>query len=162
MGKFKIVVQDGVVAVPVGQDHLSLTGLPTNVRWIVYHYTCGLYDGSGEALLAFEDGSFAFSGLGHCSCNGPEDNFPDRGDLSRADILTRMGCNPNGGALTPGEWNTNAYQEIWAGVKELGFLHPDKETVRRHLTSTNKALRTYIILNLLPLVGDKLSPGVKY
>lgn len=43
------------------------------VKWIVYWYESGSYDGSGSAYCKFETGEYGFLGLGHCSCYGPFD-----------------------------------------------------------------------------------------
>lgn len=45
-------------------------------HWFVYWYQNGGYDGSGEAVgLHKETGLLHYINLGHCSCNGPMDDW---------------------------------------------------------------------------------------
>lgn len=152
----------GALLVSAGPDDLHISNLPPDVRWIVYHYTNGGYDGSGEALLAFADGTFDFANLGHCSCNSPEDDFPKAGFFSRDEILRRFGQNPNGGPLTPGEWDVDTYKSLWAGIEYLGFLNPNKEVIKRHIHSPERTLREYIIAQIIPLVAASEAEAKKY
>ncbi len=46
-------------------------------RWIVYWYESGCYDGTGMAFALREDGMVDAGMLGHCSCYGPLDDWPD-------------------------------------------------------------------------------------
>ncbi|MGL5582996.1 MAG: hypothetical protein ACRDCE_18865 [Cetobacterium sp.] len=44
---------------------------------VIGWYGYGSYEGSGEALIVFNDGTLSLENLGHCSCYGPWDNVED-------------------------------------------------------------------------------------
>ncbi len=46
-------------------------------EWFVYWYENGGYDGSGSAVALGKDGFLYTAGLGHCSCYGPMESWPD-------------------------------------------------------------------------------------
>lgn len=50
------------------------------LKWVVYHYTKGDYDGDGEAI-SFDGVKYYRHNLGHCSCYGPEEGINDRSDI---------------------------------------------------------------------------------
>lgn len=56
-------------------DEELLRDLPSSVVEIYYSYGSASYEGTGNAILVFKDGGFDVVGLGHCSCNGPTDDF---------------------------------------------------------------------------------------
>lgn len=47
------------------------------VLWIVTDYESGSWDGSGTAI-GFDGKNLLSWGLGHCSCNGPFDDAPEK------------------------------------------------------------------------------------
>lgn len=56
-------------------------------EWIVYDYEECHYDGHGEAVALGKDGKLYFHDMGHCSCFGPFDEFPNGGSMSVEDFL---------------------------------------------------------------------------
>lgn len=67
----------------VGPDELCIYNfkyLSENIQWIVYHYTCGSYEGHGEAILK-ENNKYYYYDLGHCSCYGPLEGTPTEHSL---------------------------------------------------------------------------------
>lgn len=55
--------------------------------FLVTDYEEGYYDGNGEAIAFGKDGKLYFSNLGHCSCYGPLDEFPNGGSLSVEEFI---------------------------------------------------------------------------
>jgi len=51
----------------------------SQILWVAGWYEPGGYDGDGEALVAYKDGTFEWKGLGHCSCYGPWDGVKEKG-----------------------------------------------------------------------------------
>ncbi len=47
-------------------------------EWFVFWYEDGGYDGSGYAVALGQDGLLYCANLGHCSCYGPMESWPDR------------------------------------------------------------------------------------
>lgn len=45
------------------------------IEWVVYWYQSGDYDGDGDAVARYADGTYRTAGLGHCSCYGPWDDW---------------------------------------------------------------------------------------
>lgn len=52
-------------------NEYDFANLPPNLKWLVYWYECGSYEGSGCAAWANSDGTYGYTNLGHCSCYGP-------------------------------------------------------------------------------------------
>jgi hypothetical protein len=46
-----------------------------NALFVIYWYGSGSYEGSGDLVVVFDDGSVDTISLGHCSCNGPLDDL---------------------------------------------------------------------------------------
>ncbi|MGL6101353.1 MAG: hypothetical protein ACRC0G_17240 [Fusobacteriaceae bacterium] len=44
---------------------------------VIGWYCPGSYEGSGEAIIVFNDGTVKLRGLGHCSCYGPWDDVEE-------------------------------------------------------------------------------------
>jgi hypothetical protein len=47
-------------------------------EWMVVWYENGGYDGSGEAMALGKDGHLYYQNLGHCSCYGPMESWPQQ------------------------------------------------------------------------------------
>lgn len=58
-----------------------------NYHFMVTDYTDGYYDGDGESIAYGKDGKLYFSNLGHCSCYGPLEDFPNGGSLSVEEFI---------------------------------------------------------------------------
>ena len=50
--------------------------LGCGIDFIVYHYESGSYEGDGYALYYMDDHWYMYN-MGHCSCYGPFDSFPE-------------------------------------------------------------------------------------
>lgn len=64
----------------VGPDELdecSLSYLPQDTVWVVYHYTIGDYCGDGQAVVLTKNKELYIATLGHCSCYGPIESPKD-------------------------------------------------------------------------------------
>lgn len=61
----------------VGPDRLEDSEFShvKDVKWIVYWYENGGYDGNGQAVVLKEDGLLYVGDLGHCSCYGPTESL---------------------------------------------------------------------------------------
>lgn len=55
------------------KETLVSMGVVQVIGW----YCSGHYEGSGEALVVFNDGTLSLQNLGHCSCYGPWDDLED-------------------------------------------------------------------------------------
>lgn len=64
----------------VGQDELDFTE-DDRYEWVVYEYTEDWYEGYGEAVALRKDGLLCIFNLGHCSCYGPLDEWPNPGEV---------------------------------------------------------------------------------
>ncbi|MGL5013761.1 MAG: hypothetical protein ACRC6V_05645 [Bacteroidales bacterium] len=53
------------------KEFLESIGVVKIIGW----YGSGSYEGSGEALIVFNDGTLRLENLGHCSCYGPWDGL---------------------------------------------------------------------------------------
>lgn len=84
---------------------------PGSCKWAAYHYAAGCYDGSGEALVAWEDGTFSFHDMSHCSCNSAWDDLSEynRKRLTWDQVVALIGKDDNGKEPL---WN----EEHWAGM----------------------------------------------
>ena len=51
--------------------------MPLGTIHFIYWYSCGSYEGSGEALILLGDGTVLLHNLGHCSCYGPMERVSD-------------------------------------------------------------------------------------
>lgn len=63
----------------VGVDEVDFVDSEDFV-WLVYDYEYGYYEGNGTAYALRKDGKLFEFSLSHCSCYGPEDDFPNNGD----------------------------------------------------------------------------------
>ena len=72
----------------VGQDEADF-GHVEDFVWVVYDYTIGDWSGDGEAIALRKDGMLVEFNLGHCSCYGPTDEFPNGGEVHSAEQYLR-------------------------------------------------------------------------
>ena len=56
--------------------------------WIVYNYQTGSYEGDGVAIHK-KNGKYYQSGIGHCSCYGPEDGIKEDEGFNSLEELTK-------------------------------------------------------------------------
>ena len=91
--------------------------LPNGVKWVAYDYTNEGYEGSGSALVAWEDGTFHFEDMSHCSCYSPLENVAtqNRAKHSLKDIESWFGLDDN--KKTPSEYEGKHYAGMWEAVK---------------------------------------------
>ena len=59
--------------------------------WLVYDYEGGSWEGSGEAVALGKDGLLYSWNLGHCSCYGPADEWPDGADKETIEQFVKAG-----------------------------------------------------------------------
>lgn len=79
--------------VSVGPDELDewdLKEVPDDLKWLVYWYEKGGYDGAGLAIYAATDGTYGEADLNHCSCYGPTDNLDGVGRMSVDELRKRL------------------------------------------------------------------------
>ncbi len=55
---------------PVEHDSWGFDDLPCNIAWIVYCYETAPYEGEGTAFIKYEDGTYDWHDMSHCSCYG--------------------------------------------------------------------------------------------
>ncbi|MGL5566017.1 MAG: hypothetical protein ACRDC4_09850 [Plesiomonas sp.] len=55
------------------KEFLASQGVVKIIGW----YGSGSYEGSGEALIVFNDGTLNLRNLGHCSCYGPWEDLEE-------------------------------------------------------------------------------------
>jgi hypothetical protein len=72
-------------------DHYMLSELcKDEYEWVVYEYEAGDYCGSGDMVALAKDGQLHYQDLGHCSCYGPTEGWPQE-KLVVADIYGETG-----------------------------------------------------------------------
>lgn len=59
----------------IGPDECYDVPNSEGLQWLVYWYESGYYDGQGQAVALWEDGSVTVKDLSHCSCYGPFDSW---------------------------------------------------------------------------------------
>ncbi len=104
--------QSGEGCYKVGPDSLDewdFNKLNDDVKWLVYYYTSGSYDGSGYAVWQNENGTFGSTSLGHCSCYGPLEDANQAIQMSYNDMLDDVN----------GQWDKEIVQPVMNKVLEL-------------------------------------------
>lgn len=72
------------------KDYLTNVGITHVVGW----YGTGYYEGAGDALVRFDDGTFALKNLGHCSCYGPWEEADELKHLPFEEVKAKVLANP--------------------------------------------------------------------
>ena len=118
-----VVRKDGeyvVLAYNGGSEELSeyeWQSLPQSAKWVAYAYESAPYEGSGYALVAFEDGLFSLEDLGHCSCYGPTESLSPQGHFTREEVEQKLGKDFNGNEIVNGDWGYGLMQQMWEAAK---------------------------------------------
>jgi hypothetical protein len=73
----------------------EIQDLPNTVFEIWYWYSAEYYEGSGNAILRYTDGTWGAVDLGHCSCYGP---FDEKNYLGKFKTLIELEASLTGGA----------------------------------------------------------------
>lgn len=87
-------------------------------RWVVYWYRTDSYDGEGLAVALRRDGKIDHANMGHCSCYGPTEKWPDETvDLKEfVEVVLRQEC---GIPRSSGDFDYEWWQAVGRQVREL-------------------------------------------
>ena len=96
--------------ISVGPDEIDFDGDRHSI--VVYWYQDHMYDGEGQAVCIRPTGEVDCYSLGHCSCYGPVDEYPDNPDETYANVQE---------FLRPREsvHDYNSYPQILETISEL-------------------------------------------
>lgn len=74
------------IIINVGTEDLSGSIAENDFAVLIYTYENYGYEGSGQALVKDRKGLWVMSGLGHCSCNSPEEGIDYTGQFKLDDL----------------------------------------------------------------------------